>query len=324
MVRRIIQTGLMVAVHGACQSGAQQPSPDPERVQVSAGPESVTEPMSRASGEFRGLWYDGNAELSAYRVEMPRYGKVRKAEIVLVYVTEPMNRESWIKDDDAKAHQRVDVIKLNVSLRFLTGIYPYSVMTSVFSPIDAWPGHRFSPIKVSMTAQEWCGHVFQSIWPSDGMFRSRIASYFASEGEGTATTEVPANTLYEDALLIQLRELDGLFAQGKDWTGFLVPSLWRVRQAHQSAEAVKATIKRSQVQLAGNTVTRFTLDARGYQRIIDIETNKPRRVLSWKTSRGEKAQLIKTSRLPYWKLNRPGDERYRAELGLSEQLLSGW
>ncbi len=307
-----VSLGLMIAGATACQSGSKQKG---------AGLGALPAPVSRASGDFRNLWYDGNAELSAYEVETPRYGKIRRGEVVLVYVTEPMNRNTWIKDDDAEPRQRVDVIKLNITLRFLTGIYPYSVMTSVFSPIDDWQGHRFSPVKVSMTAQEWCGHVFQSLWPSPGKFRSQIFSYFASEGERAMTKDVPTDTLYEDALLIQLRELDGPFAKGSDWSGALVPSLWRLRTGHRVPESVAATIKRELVPHEGKHVTRFTLEAGGYRRVFDVEQDKPRRILGWTTSRGEKAQLIKSTRLPYWKLNRPGDERYRKELGLPERLI---
>src|SRR5690606_32484396 len=122
--------------------------------------------------------------------------------------------------------------KLNAALRFQTGIYPYSVMTSVFAPVDAYYEHRFTPAKITMTAQEWCGHVFFGVWPGQDRFASRGMSYFASEGERDETVEAPAGALYEDALPIQLRELDGPFAGGRDWEGTLVPSIWGARQAH--------------------------------------------------------------------------------------------
>jgi hypothetical protein len=179
----------------------------------------LSNPRSLASGEFRGLWYDGNAELAGYEITQPRYGSLRHGELALIYVTEPLDRQTWIKRDDALPERRVDVLKLNANLTFLAGIYPYSVMTSVFSPIDDWGMARFTPVKITLTAQEWCGQVFEGMWPGVGTLERQTISYFADEGERHLREPVPDDTLYEDALLIQLRELDGPFAKGASWSG---------------------------------------------------------------------------------------------------------
>ena len=34
-----------------------------------------------------------------------RYGQMRKGHVALIYVTEPMNRRTWIKDDAARARR---------------------------------------------------------------------------------------------------------------------------------------------------------------------------------------------------------------------------
>jgi len=154
----------------------------PPTSQVTTGEDLPPVPRARATGAFRGLWFDGNAELSGYRLTTPRYGELRRGELVLIYVTEPMDRATWVKDDDAPPERRVEVLKLNESRSFLAGIYPYTVMTSTFAPIDAWGGERFAPVKISLTAQEWCGQVFQAVWPGAGRFEEQIASYFADEG----------------------------------------------------------------------------------------------------------------------------------------------
>lgn len=279
-------------------------------------PDFPTRPAHRAGRAFTSAWSDGKAELSGYRAIVPRYGHLREAELVLVYVTEPMNRHTWIKDDDARGADRVDALKLNVSLKFLTGIYPYSVMTSVFTPVDDWGGERFSPVKISMTAQEWCGHVFAGVWPGRDRFESQVVSYFASEGEAHDRVTVPEGTLYEDALLIQLRELDGPFAGGRDWRGSIVPTLWGVRRAHEPMRAVPATITRSEANDGDTPVTRFVLSREGFRRTYDVERAAPRRVIAWQSSDGEDVHILRTARLPYWQLNDPGNETYRDQLGL--------
>lgn len=279
---------------------------------ASAGPAAVP-----ASSAFWTAWGDGKAELSGYKVTTSRYGAPRDARVVLIYVTEPMDRRVWIKDDagDVPAAERVNVLKLNHVLEFQTGIYPYSVMTSVFAPVDGLYGHRFAPAKITLSAQEWCGSVYQKLIARPGSFSSELRSYFHAEGDSNATIATPADTLYEDALFIQVRELDGPFAGGKDWKGSVVPSLWSSRKAHAPLQPVAATIRRENAARDGAPVTRFTLVYGGVTKTIDVEKAAPRRVLGWTTSDGDTAQLLKTARLPYWQLHGPGDEKYLQQLG---------
>lgn len=287
--------------------------------------ETLTPPLPalRFSGDvgpnFWSHWGDGKAELSGYTITTPRYGSLRKGELVLIYVTEDIDQRTRIKDDRGKTPQnrRVPVLKLNSSLKFLTGIYPYSVMTSVFAPIRPLVAReRFAPVKISFSAQEWCGHVF-GIWHSDAkQLVQTLLSYFSSEGETRTTLTTAPGTLYEDALLIQLRELDGPFNGGKSWEGMLVRHAWSFRRRHVPVSAVAATITRREIRHGGKPATEFRLAAGSYTRTFIVERDTPRRILSWTTSEGERAVLRKSARLPYWKLNHPGEERYRKQIGL--------
>ncbi len=274
-------------------------------------------PRAGASSEFWEHWGDGRAELSGYRVTTTRYGEPREGELSLIYVTEPHDRRSWIKDDDAQSPHRVEVLKLIRTNSFMTGVYPYSVMASTFAPVEHWRDERFQPVRVNLEVQEWCGSVSHRVWPGTDRLRSLRLSYFATEGETLRDVEIPAGTLFEDALLIQLRELDGPFYDGEDWEGWLVPELWRLRTGHGPVQAERARITRSLEEREGVPVTRFRLEAGDYERTFDVERDSPGRVLGWTTSTGEEAELIATERLAYWELNRLGDESYREELGLS-------
>jgi hypothetical protein len=281
-------------------------------------------PRSSASSGFWDWWGDGRAELSGYRVTVPRYREPREGTLALIYVTEPHDRRSWIKDDDAERPHRVEVLKLIRAFHFLTGIYPYSVTSSVFSPVDRWVPEPFHPVRINLDVQEWCGAVSHRVWPGEGRVRSLRLSYFASEGETLREIPVPEGTVFEDALLIQLRELDGPFQEGGDWEGWLVPELWSLRTGHGPVEPVRASITRSSALRDGTPITRFVLEAGPYQRIFEVEAEAPRRVLAWETSTGERAELLGTQRLAYWSLNRPGDEEVREALGLPPlQLLPG-
>jgi len=274
-------------------------------------------PAASASPAFWKAWGDGKAELSGYTVTTNRYGAPREARVALIYVTEPMDRRNWIKDDagDVPPAERVNVVKLNHVLKFQTGIYPYSVMTSVFAPVDGADPERFAPSKIVMSAQEWCGQVYQKVMPAAAGFDNELHSYFHADGDGDATVKAPPGALYEDALLIQLRELDGPFAKGKDWAGTIVPSLWAQRKKHAALTPVAAAIHREDATRDGTPVTRFTLTYGNASTTYDIEKAAPRRVLAWKTKDGDEARILKTTRLPYWQLNSPGDEKYLRELG---------
>ena len=274
-------------------------------------------PAPSASPAFWKAWGDGKAELSGYAVTTSRYGAPREGRVVLIYVTEPMDRRNWIKDDagDVPPAERVNVIKLNHVLKFQAGIYPYSVMTSVFAPVDGADPERFAPVKIAMSAQEWCGMVYQKVMPAAGGFENELRSYFHADGDRDTTVKAPPGALYEDALLIQLRELDGPFAKGKDWAGTMVPSLWAQRKKHSTLAPIAATIHREDANRDGTPVTRFTLAYAAERTTYDVEKALPHRVLGWKTKDGDDARLLKTTRLPYWQLNGPGDDKYLRELG---------
>jgi hypothetical protein len=47
-----------------------------------------------------------------------------------------------------------------------------------------------------------------------------------------------------------------------------------------------------------------------------IEPIDPHRVVQWTCSDGERARLLASDRLAYWKLNAPGGEAYLSKLGL--------
>lgn len=308
-----------------CSRSSSAPAPRPAATAADAPartseparfPSFPARPTATASEAFTRAWSDGQAELSGYTARVNRYGEMRDAQLVLVYVTEPMDRATWIKDDDAPAERRVNVLKLNASLKFQTGVYPYSVLTSVFSPVDRYRAEPFAPVKISLTVQEWCGHVFHAVWPGEDRYTEQLMSYFANEGERRREVTTPANTLYEDALLIQLRELDGPFAGGRDWSGSLVPSLWSLRRAHVESAPVSATITRERVTVDGHPVNRFVLRHAGATRTIDVEAEGDHRVLGWRGSDGEEVRLLRSARMAYWRLNHEGDEAQRRLFGL--------
>lgn len=274
------------------------------------------QPVAGASQSFWDHWGDGQAEIATYAGTQIRYGEPREARLVLIYVTEPHDRRTFVKDDDVAEQNRIQVMKLNRALKFQTGVYPYTVMTSVFSPVADWGRPRFQPGKITLTSQEWCGHVFHGLWAGPGQARQMMHSYFAGEGDDASTIDLPDGTLYEDALPIQLRELDGAFNDGERWEGHLVPSLWHRRRAHSEVDTVEATISREQTTLDETPVTRFTVEMPDRSTVYDVGRDEPHHLLRIKHSGGTVFRLDEVDRMAYWRMNGRGDAEKRRRIGL--------
>ncbi len=273
---------------------------------------------SPPSGEFYKAWGDGKAEISSYDVVTVQYGEARKATEVLIYVTEDMDGVTWIKDDQGKvpSDKKRKVLKLNRVRRFQTGVYDYSVMTSVFARVDKTSRERFAPVRITTTIQEWCGQTYFKMMPESNGYTREIRSYFSHEGEKEDRVDTTPGTLYEDALFVQLRELDDPFVGGDDWKGELVPSFWNAKKEKILPSPAGARFSRVDAELNGESVTRVEVKVGTREITFDIEKKPPKRILKWKTSDGETGVLKKTVRLPYWSLNHEGDEKYLEQLGL--------
>lgn len=278
------------------------------------------------SADFLKYWKSGYAEIASYEAVTERYGEMRKAQAVLIFVYEETHAKTRIKieSDRASMEQRVPTLKLNHVLKFNTGIYDYSVMTSVFAGLSGAPVKRpFQPLKVSFTSQEWCGQVYQHVLPRANGVVSQIHSYFEAEGDSQAVLAYPKGTLYyEDELPLLLRELDGDFmASGETRKIDFVPSLWERRKRHQplaitQGMLTKKTGETFRYQNQNVQVTVWTLESGGMTTTYRIESTHPKKLLAWENSRGEKGELLHMVRKPYWKLNGNQHEKQRRELGL--------
>lgn len=68
-----------------------------------------------------------------------RYGEEREGDEVMIFVTEDFSKRKQVKfynpTDDVK--DAMKVMKLNMPRNFVTGVYPYHTMLSVFTPVYA-------------------------------------------------------------------------------------------------------------------------------------------------------------------------------------------
>ncbi|MEL6547674.1 MAG: hypothetical protein AAFQ82_23825, partial [Myxococcota bacterium] len=205
------------------------------------------------------------------------------------------------------------------------GIYDYNMMTSAFAAlgeVNSRPAGSLT--KVSFSSQEWCGHVYHQLLFDKSSIRETGHSYFDGEADRSATLPYPEGGISADALLHWARGFAGpVVGAGSQVERPLLGSLERSRMDHQELQWTRATLSRS-AKTQSITVPAGTFKVRtasvilsnGLRYDFDVEEAFPRRVIRWRTNRGDEALLRGATRLPYWQLNGEGAERYLRSLGL--------
>lgn len=154
--------------------------------------------------KFQTYWKKGQAEISSYTLHQSRYKEIRpNARKVLIFVIEPFSLSKQVKADPPYNfnNDTISVLKLNQIDTFVTGVYDYSLMTSVFTPID--DKHIKIPLKVTFSAQDWCGQSFIQINKQKKQYHLQQFSYFMSKGD--IQENIPSSTILEDALFNIIR-----------------------------------------------------------------------------------------------------------------------
>ena len=278
-------------------------------------------PRSQAPDGFWDHWGDGRAELNRYALTQPRYGEQRSGEAVLVFVTEDFDRASRVKTDRPGGFP---VIKLNEVRDFTTGIYDYNVLNSAFVPLDGsapWG----QPTKVSLSVQEWCGHVYEQWVIDPAEARVDRHSYFEGEADAREVVQLPAEPVFADSWPIVVRGLTTeRVGPGQTLEVDWLEPLLTARFAHQPSVFAKATISRSAetstIEVpAGSFETWTTTVAVSGGRTSTwwVEAQAPHRLIKWEVSDGETGELTHSIREPYWQMSGTRSEPQRNRLGLT-------
>ncbi|MDO8367114.1 MAG: hypothetical protein Q7T20_09970 [Saprospiraceae bacterium] len=287
----LFATFLSVAIFSTqnCTEHSGKPTSKPVEAPTSAP--TIT-PLTLPEG-FKEYWYAGTAELCTYEVTQERYGEIRQAEQVNIFVTEDLSRLKQVKLDDpaAAAADRVPVLKLNLIRRFHTGIYDYSIMQSVFTPISG-----SSTLKTTTSVQDWCGHVFmQNNLEKDG-YHLRGFSYFESEGDQDLRLPL---ALLEDEIWTRIRLNPFAVTTGKV---SLIPSAIYTRLRHKPGGVQNADIQLKKGEKESAFSVMYTDIPRSL--IIQFETAFPHKILGWEeTIDGKiasKGMLKSTRKSAYW------------------------
>tara|TARA_R110000850_G_scaffold80862_1_gene173595 strand:+ start:147011 stop:147895 length:885 start_codon:yes stop_codon:yes gene_type:complete len=255
------------------------------------------------SNDFDSYWFQGQAEITSYALQQERYGEMREGTAVLVYVTEDFLPEIQVKAD-AQNPDNITVLKLNKMKNFTTGIYPYSIMTSTFSPVfqDA------HAIKVSNSVQEWCGHVYAQINNRE-RFEVTSHSYFENEADESFTLE---KTWLEDELWTLLRIDPALLPQGDIE---IIPSLEYTRLRHKEIKASQAKAVLTKTDSLSNYTVNYPTADRTLR--IWFATEPPFTIEKWEeqiANNTTKAQKLNDIKSDYWNKNQIKHEVLRDSL----------
>ncbi|MCS4436856.1 hypothetical protein [Aquiflexum gelatinilyticum] len=260
-------------------------------------------------------WFQGKAEISSFDLTQYRYGEAREGEAVLIFVTEDFSRKKQVKLDDPKGNSsdKISVLKMNQTRDFVTGIYPYHMMMSAFTPTK----EQSQGLKFTASSQEWCGHTFTQLnLKSTDSYNGKIFSYFEKEGDDSFSF----NGMAEDDLWNLIRIDPKQIPTGSVQ---MLPSLFHQRFSHQEFKTEEAFIRvldlsagRSQMEVAYASGSRVLK--------IDFEKEFPHEIMGWEeiqTKSDGTKEITKATRkglktVDYWTKNKVGDEFLRKELNL--------
>ncbi len=271
--------------------------------------------------EFKNYWYSGNAEITTYKLEQARYGEVHKGHAVLIFVTEDFSKSKHVKLENpvARGSDAVKVLKLNLVKKFNTGIYRYSIMESVFTPIysDKYP----DTLKLTSSSQEWCGNTFTQVNLNKDKYEIHLLSYFESEGDQDYTIE---KTFLEDEIFTRIRLNPSELPTGKI---SLLPSLIVSRLKHQEIKPVMADATLTEIKEKNYMEYSLTFPETNREFKVVFEKDFPHEIVSWEESYssgfGSNAKELvtravrnKSVMLDYWNKNSTFDEVLRQKLGI--------
>lgn len=228
---------------------------------------AITATPRNISKEFKDYWYSGTAEITSYSLMQERYGEIREGTAVNIFVTEDFLPDAQVKANNA-SEENISVMKLNQMKNFNTGIYPYSIMTSTFSPIAT----KEHPLKITNSVQEWCGQVYMQLNTRDD-FEIESHSYF--QGEADQKLSLP-KTYLENELWNLIRINPEELPTGDV---MIIPSFEYLRLRHKEIKEHNAFASLKQ----GDSITIYTLNYPDLQRqlMLFFSSTFPYEIEKW-------------------------------------------
>jgi hypothetical protein len=305
---------LMLASVGLACTAPKEPVTPAASLGEASSELPTPERFAQQFSEFGTYWHQGKAELTRYALRQARYGDTHDGEAVLIFVTEDFLPKLQVKQEQGESSDAISVLKLNAYRRFYTGIYPYTVMTSSFTPAAGAP-----TLKLSGTVQEWCGQVYSQINRRDDGLHALLHSYFQNEADQEM---VLPDAALEDGLWARLRIDPSAVEVG---SRELVPALDYLRMRHKALRPYPAVVTRTEgaaTDLVDHSVTALRVEYPPLGRTLTIyyEPEFPFVIHAWEEVEGPfRTTAVRTNAImdDYWNHNSASDGAYRDALGLA-------
>ncbi|MBA3285970.1 MAG: hypothetical protein H0U27_13060 [Nitrosopumilus sp.] len=279
--------------------------------------------------EFAKYWYNGKAEITSYKLQQARYGEMHEGSAVTIFVTEDFSASKHVKLDNPKGagSDAVNVLKLNLTKNFNTGIYPYSMMLSVFKPVNTVKWEHV--LKITASSQEWCGHTFTQIDAGKDKYTAKLFSYF--ESEGNQEKVLPLIWMEDELWTLSRINPSGLPTGNIK----IVPGLLQQRLLHSNLQAENATVSLAKASETPSwlgsekNLMSYSIAYKEKQRTLTIYFSDafPHAIAGWEESYPDgfgkdkkilttRAVKVKTIITDYWNQNNNSDAALRDSLGL--------
>ena len=267
-------------------------------------------------------WYQGKAEINSYKLEQVRYSDVHPGEAVLVFVTEDFLTDKQVKNDNYTNKNSTPILKNNFLRKFTTGIYDYSIMTSIFTPTET---NKFPKTqKITISSQDWCGQSFMQINQQKNKYKVALRSYFENEGDKDFTID---GVMLEDEIFNRIRMNPDKLPMGKTE---LIPSATIARLMHLDMKPMDAVISKSNYagkEFEGDNLITYEITYSSLKRKLTIVYQKeaPYIIEGWtdeytalsRQKMTTKATRKKTILSPYWQQHGAKDVKLRKDLELT-------
>ena len=272
------------------------------------------EPANKSELSYNLPQFSGQAEISTYDLSRARYNNVHPGEAVLIFVTEPFLPNTQVKSDAGGTSKSVKVLKMNKIDRFSTGVYDYSMYTSVFTPIEKYD--PLFPLKVSFSSQDWCGQIFTQLNNSEGYKYSQY-SYFQNEGDSMMNQDyaLPEENLFNIARIDTALLPKGEFG--------IFPAQSYMRTAHVDFKIYNANASigfKDQLIVYSYEIPELRRSVR-----LFLDPKEKMKIVKWTETyptvfdnkmRTSTYTLKSSFSKPYWNLNRLGDTHLRDSLNV--------
>jgi hypothetical protein len=304
---------LSVLIFTGCNT-VQEPNDSPAKTVAKEVP-------GHFSGGLSEYWYEGKAEINTYDLQQARYGEIHPGKVTIVFVSEDFLTDKQVKNDNYTNPNSTPAIKTNMIRRFVTGVYDYSVMSSVFTPTktDEQPHTQ----KVTASMQDWCGQSFTQLnYAGGGEWDTQLRSYFEAEGDKNETL---AADFLEDEIFNRIRSG---WEQLPTGNYRIMPSASYILMTHKPYQAAAATTSIGDYtggEFGEGELKSYLVKYNDLGRELKVffEAVSPYGIRGWTEtypSRGKVlttvAKLTHQVREPYWSQNSVADQGRRKDLGL--------